>query len=218
MTPHECLIYLDDIIVFSTSFEKRLAQLQAVFQRLQQAGLKLQPNKCHFAKEVHYLGHIVSARGVKPDPSKTEAVSSYPIPQNVHELRQFLGLSYYYCRFVRNYSQIAEPLHQLTRKTSKGVVWSPSCQAAFEELKDRLTTPPILGYPDFTQEFILHTDASAKALGAVLCQSQNGYEHVISYWIRQLNQNVITPLLNEKHWLQCLPSRSSTRLSIYTGH
>ena len=189
LTPSECLVYLDDIIVFSTSFAEHLSRLQAVFRRLQHAGLKLKPNKCYFAtKEVRYLGHIVTAEGVKPNPAKTKAVSTYPVPQDVHELRQFLGLANYYRRFVKDYSQIAEPLHQLTRKTSKGFQWTPSCQEAFEELKDRLTTPPILGYPDFSQEFILHTDASATALGAVLCQAQNGQERVISYWSRQLSK------------------------------
>ena len=189
LTPSECLVYLDDIIVFSTSFAEHLSRLQAVFRRLQHAGLKLKPNKCYFAtKEVRYLGHIVTAEGVKPNPAKTKAVSTYPVPQDVHELRQFLGLANYYRRFVKDYSRIAEPLHQLTRKTSKGFQWTPSCQEAFEELKDRLTTPPILGYTDFSQEFILHTDASATALGAVLCQAQNGQERVISYWSRQLSK------------------------------
>ena len=157
-----------------------------MFRRLQHAGLKLKPNKYYFArKEVRYLGHIVTVEGVKPNPTKTEAVSTYPVPQDDHELRQFLGLANYYRRFVKDYSRIAESLHQLTRKTSKGFQWTPSCQEAFEELKDRLTTPPIL---DFSQEFILHTDASATALGAVLCQAQNGQERVISYWSRQLSK------------------------------
>ena len=94
LVPSECLIYLDDIIVFSTSFADHLTRLEAVFQCLQQAGLKLIPSKCHFArKEVQYLGHIVSAKGIKPNPAKTTAVSTYPVPQIVHELRQFLGLS-----------------------------------------------------------------------------------------------------------------------------
>ena len=189
LVPSECLIYLDDIIVFSTSLADHLTRLEAVFQCLQQAGLKLKPSKCHFArKEVQYLGHIVSAEGIKPNPAKTTAVSTYPVPQNVHELRQFLGLANYYRRFVKNYSQIAEPLHQLTRKTAKGYQWTPSCQKAFVELKHRLTTPPILNYPDFSQEFILHTDASANALGGVLCQSHNGQERVICYWSRQLSK------------------------------
>ena len=189
LTTHECLIYLDDIIIFSASFPNHLARLRGVLSRLFEAGLKLKPSKCHFArKEVHYLGHVISAIGVKPNPFKTAAVSSYPAPTNVKELRQFLGLSNYYRRFIKDYSRIAEPLHQLTRKTSKGFLWTPACQDAFDELKLRLTTAPILTFPDFSKEFILHTDASATALGAVLCQEKEGVEHVIAYWSRQLNK------------------------------
>jgi len=106
----ECLIYLDDIIVFSTSFEEHLSRLTKVFQALQHAGLQLKPTKCHFAcKEVKYLGHIVSEKGIKPDANKVKAVSDYPIPKNVKELKQFLGLSNYYRRFIKNYVHIAEP-------------------------------------------------------------------------------------------------------------
>ena len=127
--------------------------------------------------------------GVKPNPSKTAAVSSYPVPINIKELRQFLGLANYYRWFMKEYSRIAEPLHQLTRKTSKGFLWTTACQDAFYGLKLHLTTAPILTYPDFSKEFILHTDASATALGAVLCQEKEGVEHVIAYWSRQLNKS-----------------------------
>ena len=189
LTSHECLIYLDDIIVFSRSFPEHLTRLRKVLLRLQEAGLTLKPSKCQFAKrEVQYLGHIVNAAGVKPNPAKTDAVASYPAPTTVKELRQFLGLANYYRRFVKNYSQIAEPLHQLIRKTSKGLYWTTACQNAFDELKHHLVSPPILTYPDFSQEFILHTDASGIALGAVLCQKPGGNEHVISYWSRQLTK------------------------------
>ena len=180
LTTHECLIYLDDIIIFSTSFPDHLARLQGVLSRLCEAGLKLKPSKCHFTrKEVHYLGYVVSAIGIKPNPSKTAAVSSYSAPTNVKEFRQFLGLANYYRRFIKDYSCIAEPQHQLTRKTSKGFLWPPACQDTFDELKLRLTIAPILTYLDFSKEFILHTDASATALGAVLCQEKEGVEYVI---------------------------------------
>ena len=185
----QCLVYLDDIIIFSESFAEHLHRLHQVLSRLQEAGLKLRPSKCHFVKrEVRYLGHIVSEDGVRPDPSKTNAVSSYPTPTNVKELRQFLGLANYYRRFVENYSHIAEPLHQLTRKTSKGFTWTSACQSAFDMLKRCLTHSPILAYPDFSREFLLHTDASATALGAVLCQQRDGVEQVIAYWSRQLTK------------------------------
>ena len=116
-------------------------------------------------------------------------MADYPAPKDVHKLRQYLGLANYYRRFVQDFSQIAEPLHQLTRKTAKGFQWSSSCQEAFEELKRRLVSPPILAYPDFTLPFLLHTDASANTIGAVLSQTQDGNECVISYWSRQLNKS-----------------------------
>ena len=190
LRPSQCLIYLDDIIVFSPSFPEHLNQLAEVLQQLRKAGLKLKAKKCEFARrEVLYLGHVVSAMGVKPDPSKTRAVATYPVPSDVKELRQFLGLANYYRRFVQDYSWIAEPLHQLTRKTAKGFHWNSNCQEAFDELKQQLTNPPILTYPDFSLPFILHPDASAGALGAVLSQVKSGKEHVISYWSRQLNKS-----------------------------
>jgi len=136
LRPSQCLIYLDDIIVFSPSFPEHLNQLAEVLQQLRKAGLKLKAKKCEFARrEVLYLGHVVSATGVKPDPSKTRAVATYPVPSDVKELCQFLGLANYYCRFVQDYSRIAEPLHQLTRKTAKGFLWNSNCQEAFDELK-----------------------------------------------------------------------------------
>ena len=148
LTPSQCLIYLDDIIVHSTTFSEHLERVTSVLWQLRNAGLQL---KCKFAqKEVHYLGHIVSAAGVKPDPSKTEAVASYPVPRDVQQVQQFLGLANYYHRFIKDFFQIAEPLHQLTRNTVKGFHWNPSCQNAFDELKRRLVSPPILAYPAFS--------------------------------------------------------------------
>ena len=97
LTGEQCLIYLDDIIVFSTTFYEHLRRLTNVFSALRTAGLKLKPSKCFFAqKEVHYLGHVVSATGVSPNPAKTEVVSSYQVPTNVKQLKQFLGLANYY--------------------------------------------------------------------------------------------------------------------------
>ena len=188
LTGEQCLIYLDDIIVFSSTFEEHLQRPANVFIALRKAGLKLKPSKCFFAqKEVHYLGHVVSAAGVSPDPAKVEVVSSYPVPTNVKELRQFLGLANYYRRFVPDFSKIAKPLHKLLRKGNT-YSWYTACQEAFTELKYRLTTPPILAYPDFKLPFLLYTDASDFALGAVLSQVQDGKERVICYWSRQLTK------------------------------
>ena len=191
LSGEECLIYLDDVIVFSVSFKEHLERLARVFGALQKAQLKLKLSKCHFAqREVRYLGHIVSEKGITPDPSKTEAVSSYPPPQNQKELKQFLGLSNYYRRFIPGYANIAEPLNKLLRKDQHKLKfqWDASCQTAFDQLKCKLTKAPILSYPDFTLPFILQTDASDTAIGGILSQSHDGHETVICYWSRQLNK------------------------------
>jgi len=113
------------------------------------------------------LGHIVFKKSIAPDPSKIEAASSYPPPQNHKELKQFLGLSNYYRRFIPNYANLAEPLNKLLRKDQRKnkFLWDTNCQMVFDELKCKLTTDPVLSYPDFTLPFTLYTDASDTALG-----------------------------------------------------
>ena len=168
----------------SSTFDEHLERLRKVFDHLATAGLKLKTMKCHFAKrEVCYLGHIVSANGIRPDPAKITAVKDYPVPRNLKELKQFLGLTNYYRRFVKGYSKIAEPLHKLTRKSAHGFHWNSECDTAFQKLKDHLCAPPILVYPNFKCPFFLYTDASATA---VLSQEQDGVENVVAYWSRQL--------------------------------
>lgn len=177
------LIYLDDIIVYSRSFDEHLEHLRLVLYKLRAAGLKLHPDKCTFChKEVRYLGHVVSKDGVKPDPSKVRAISSYPEPKSIPELRRFLGMASYYRRFISRFSDIAHPLNYLTQK---GVpfLWNDACQAAFSDLKQKLSSAPILTYPDFTRQFVVETDASDVGLGAVLCQDGR----VIEYASRALN-------------------------------
>ena len=189
LTYEQCLIYLDDIIVFSVSFEQHLERLKTVFQHVLKAGLKLKGKKCHFAKsEIRYLGHIVSRKGIQADPEKLRAVQEYPVPRNVTALRQFLGLTNYYRRFVQGYSSIAAPLHKLTAQSAGGYKWDKNCQATFEDLKQRLISPPILAYPDFQYPFTVATDASGLALGAVLSQEVEGVERVVAFWSRQLNK------------------------------
>eukprot|EP00731_Ephydatia_muelleri_P035934 Em0180g1a len=156
LTYEQCLIYLDDIVVFSVTFDQHLERLKMVFHHLAEAGLKLKPSKCHFAKsEIRYLGHIVSRQGIQADPDKTSAMISFPVPSDIKELRQFLGLTNYYRRFIKGYSSIAEPLHKLTRKTEGGFKWNSECQNAFQHLKHLLVSPPILAYPQFQLPFVV---------------------------------------------------------------
>ena len=168
----QCFVYLDDILVISSTWEEHLQNLELVIERLKKAGLRLKPKKCAFARrEVTYLGHVISEAGISVDPTKIDKIQSYPIPMGLKPLRQFLGIASYYRRFTPQFSKIAEPLYALTRKNTP-FVWTSSCQAAFEKLKELLITRPILAFPNFELPFILETDASGVGLGAVLSQQQ----------------------------------------------
>ena len=183
-----CLFYLDDIIVFSSTWEEHLARFREVFQRLRHANLKLGAAKCTFAaKEVNYLGHRVTEGGLLPDSSLLAAIREIPPPKTATEVRSFLGLAGYYRRYVKGFAAIAAPLHALTRKD---VVfhWSEDCQTAFDQLKTLLTTSPITAFPDFSQAFRLYTDASTAGLGAILAQVRDCKERIICCASRALNK------------------------------
>lgn len=175
------LVYLDDVIVLGKGVDDSLDNLAAVFERMQQYGLKLKPTKCHLLQdEVLFLGHVVSGRGISPNPDLLVAVRDWSPPTCLTELQAFLGLCNYYRRFVRSFSEICTPLHELQ---GKGVEfhWGERQQRAFEELKSRLMAAPILSYPTPTGQFLLDTDASNVCVGAVLSQLQDGEEKVIAY-------------------------------------
>ncbi|KFD60069.1 hypothetical protein M514_10279 [Trichuris suis] len=170
---NSCVVYLDDIIVFSRSADEHIERLARVFQRLRAAGLKVNASKCRlFRKEVQFLGNVVGQDGIRPDPSLTEKVRNFPVPQCLAEIQSFVGLASYYLKFIRGFAEIAKPLHQLAEKR-KPFQWTAECAAAFNKL-----TKPILRLPDFNRPFILDTDASNIAIGAVLSQlDDKGREH-----------------------------------------
>ena len=198
------IIFLDDILLWGKTFEAVLQKLEMVFQRLRKHGLKLKPKKCHFFERmIKFLGHVVSEEGVTTDPDKTAAIVNYPQPESDDELNSFLGLTGYYRRFVKDYSKIAAPLHSIAVKKKKRqrgrkvsadekanfkARWTEECTKAFKLLKEKMTNPPVLGYPDFSQPFIVETDASFDGLGAILSQVQDGKARVISYASRGLRQ------------------------------
>ncbi len=197
MNLRECLIYLDDIIIFSTDFDQHLERLEAVFTRLRQYNLKLKASKCEFFRhEVLYLGHVVSREGIKTDPSKIDTVKNWPTPTSAKDVRKFLGFTGYYRRFIKNYASIARPLNDLLvgistnkekrRKPNTPFGWGQTQQTAFDELVDKLVNPPVLAYADYNLPFVVHTDASASGLGAVLYQHQEGKDRVVAYASRSL--------------------------------
>ena len=176
-----CLAYLDDIIVFSHDLQSHLERLERLFQRLREANLKLKPSKCNILqKRVAFLGYTLSESGIETDPSKIEAVRNWPTPTNLRQSRAFVGLCQYYRRFVPNFSAIAALLHALTKKGAP-FNWTAECQSAFDQLKDALSSASVLALPNDEGQFILDTDASDRAIGAVLSQIQNGEERPICY-------------------------------------
>ena len=183
-----CLIYLDDVIIYGSSFDDHINRLEAVLVRISQAGLKLKPRKCHFFhEEVAFLGHLVSGAGVLPHPDNIQKLLDWPVPANVTEVRGILGLGNYYRRFVRDFSKMVHPLTELTKK-EKAFIWTGPCQEAFEKLKQALVSPDIMAFPSVSGLFILDTDASDRTIGAVLSQLQDGSERVIAYGSHALNK------------------------------
>jgi len=164
----KCLVYLDDIIVYAETLQLHNDKLTEVFARLRFHNLKLQPDKCEFLrKEFTYLGHKLSAHGLRPDPEKISAVMKFPTPINTREIKQYLGLCSYYRKFIPNFSKIAKPLTELLKKNAP-FEWNQRAEDAFVSLKEILTTEPLLQYPDFSKPFVLTTDARSEALGAIL--------------------------------------------------
>ena len=185
----ECLVYLDDVIVLGRTFQQHLCNLRCVLQRLRESGLRLKPSKCSFFQsEMQNLGYIISRKGNSTDPKKTQRVCSWTLPTTKREVQQVLGFVSYYRRFVRDFAFIARPLHRLTKRTSP-FVWTNDCQMAFEELRHRLCSAPILAFPDFLRQFILDTDARDVGIRAVLSQiDEEGHEQVIAYGSRALTK------------------------------
>ena len=210
-----CLCFLDDVVVHSKTADEHITHLRDVFQRLKEAGLKMKMSKCAFMRrEIAFLGHRVSDKGVSVDPAKVEAMQSVPAPRTVREIRAFLGMAGYYRRFVSQFATIALPLTELTKK-DVAFKWTNDCQQAFDELKKKLTTAPVLAYPSMQRPFVVYTDASGVGIGAVLAQpDEDGEEKVVSYLSQKLTPtqqrwtvserecwSIIATLMKFRHYL-----------------
>ena len=220
------LAYLDDVVVHSKDLESHMVHLKDVMERFERAGLKLKMSKCQFLKpEVSFLGHVVSSSGIHVSPEKVSAITGMTPPTTPREVRGFLGMCSYYRKFLPDFAEVALPLTKLTRKNGK-FVWTEGCQKAFELLKHGLATAPILAFPSPMRQFIVHTDASAYAVGAVLSQEDdNGTERVIQYLSHKLTDvqsrwsaserecyAIVYALNKFRHYLL------GTRFILYTDH
>ena len=220
-----CLYYLNDIIVFSSTWAEHLERLRAVFERLRRANLKLGAHKCHLAaREVSYLGYRVTSEGLELEPRLMEAISKLPPPINVAEVRSFLGLVSYYRKFVKRISDKAAPLNHLLHKDHPWK-WTRECQEAFQTLKGEIASRPVSAYPDFSKPFRLYTDASNLGLGAILAQKQDGKEKIICCASRTLNNSETNYSTTKKECLAIVwgvqvfrPFLVATHFEILTDH
>ena len=200
------LLYLNDICIFAPTIDDMLDRIELVFNRLKQYNLKIKPKKCKFFNtSVIFLGHILLAKAISANPEKVEKVKTCPVPKNIKEVQSFMGLASYYRQFIGKFAKKAQCLHKLvgpttikhrkatakkdrndtttvTQSEPRIFEWRMKHQEAFDALKEALSTAPVLGYPDFSREFILEIDASLNGLGAILSQQgKDGQIHVIAY-------------------------------------
>lgn len=196
-----CIIYLDDIVVYGKTLEEHLERVEQVLEKIGKSGMKLKPEKCHLLQEsVNFLGHVVSKDGVLPSADNVAKILQWPRPQNITEIRQFLGMASYYRRFIQGFAKIANPMVRLTKK-EVDFQWDESCEESFQTLKKILAGPEIMAFPKDGEEFILDTDASGEAIGAVLSQMRDGRERVISYGSRALSKSERNYCITDKELL-----------------
>lgn len=205
LSPECAFLYIDDVIVVGCSIEHHLKNLRKVFECFRQRNLKLNPSKCNFFKtEVTFLGHNVTDKGILPDSSKYDVIKNYPTPQNADQVRSFVAMCNYYRRFIPNFATICCCLNKLLRK-NVSFVWTEECQQSFEKLKNMLISPRILQYPDYDRTFILTTDASDFACGAVLSQKYGNDDLPVCFASRaftkgEANKHIIEKELAAIHW------------------
>ncbi|VDH94860.1 Hypothetical predicted protein [Mytilus galloprovincialis] len=165
-----CLCYLDDVLIFSDTFEKHLSDLKEVFQRFRPARLKLEPKRCSFAaSSCVFLGHLISKDEIRPPHDRVKAISDYPRPKNIKELRRLLGLFNWFRKFIPNYSALVFPLTRLLKK-EQIFTWRSEQETAFNDLKHKLVNSDILSFPKFDLTFRLSVDTSARGIGYMLYQ------------------------------------------------
>lgn len=179
--------YMDDIILCDKDLQTHIANLCGVLRLFRKHFLKLRWEKCKFlASEVTYLGFIITTEGLKTDPKKTEAIRKFPCPKNVKQVQSFLGMCNYYRRYIIDYAGLARPLYNLCRK-EEIFKWDGDCEYAFRQFKEKLSTPPILVFPDFTKQFILRTDCSMISAAGVLSQGEIPNDNPIHFFSKVLN-------------------------------
>lgn len=222
-----CYVYIDDIIIFGgRTAEEHLENVEKVFAKLQKAKLRVNLDKTEFLKtETEFLGYLITNKGIKPDQKKVQAIRNIKKPENLKDLKSFLGLASYYRRFIRDFALVAKPLTNLTRGESAQIKASQSKKVkidlnqkeleAFRNIKELLSSTEILIFPNFDKPFLLTTDASSSAIGAVLSQGEIGKDRPITYISRSLNKTEENYAANEKEMLAIIWALDNLRNYLY---
>ncbi|XP_046671135.1 uncharacterized protein LOC124361140 [Homalodisca vitripennis] len=218
-------VYLDDIIVVTSTFESHLKTLKEIFRRVREAKLTLNREKCKFCRrELKYLGYIVSGEGLRVDPEKVKAIVDIPIPRNQKEVRQFTGMASWYRRFIPNFASRMTPLTSLLKRRNQ-FEWTPEAEMAFQDVKSCLISAPILSCPDFSKPFTISCDASGVGIGAVLSQDSEQGESVVAYASRTLTRQEQNFSATERECLAVIfavekfrPYVEGTRFTVVTDH
>ncbi len=221
------IAYIDDIVIYTKgSREQHAKDVAAVFERLSRTTFKTAPNKCEFfKKEIEFLGFLIGTDGIKIDPKKTTSIVEWPVPKTVKEVQAFLGLANYNRKFVKDYSKIAIPLTNLTKKDEQ-FIWKPEHQQTFNKLKDACCQAPTLAMFDGTKPIQIETDASDRAIGACLTQEREGKRHPIAYFSRKMtpaeqnyeiyDKELLAIVAALRHWrVYC---EGAPKLTIYSDH
>ena len=222
------VVYLDDILVYSKTKEEHVKHVRMVLEALRQADLRVKPEKSQFHRqEIEFLGYIITDHGIRMDQAKVQAVLDWPTPKSVKDVQSFLGLANFYRKFIREYSRIAAPLTDLTKKDQE-FQWNPEAQRAFEELKRRFSTEPVLMMFDPTREIMIETDASDLALGAVLNQPDDqGKLHPVAFHSRKFSGPELNYEIHDKELLAIVETFKQWRvylegskhtIKVYTDH
>jgi hypothetical protein len=225
------VVYLDDLLIYSPDLKTHKKHVRMVLERLQEAGLFLKPSKCQFhVQEVEFLGFVISGEGVKMDPAKVDAVTSWPAPKSPHDVRMFLGLANFYRRFIRAFSKLATPLTRLLKKENlaRRFTWDRKAQEAFDGLREAFTTAPVLQHFDETKPVVLEADASDLALGAVISQyGDDGLLHPVAFHSRKFGPAELNYEIYDKELLAIVDSLEQYRhmfeglghqIAIYSDH
>lgn len=197
-----CYVYLDDVIVFGKSLNEHIINLGKVLEKLENANLKIQLDKCEFLKKnCEFLGHIITPHGVKPNPEKIKEIQTWKLPTTEKQIKQFLGLVGYYRKFIRDYAKLTKPMTKYLKKDIKVDTNDPEFKKSFDKCKSMLISDPILAYPDYSKPFVLTTDASNYALGAVLSQINENKDQPVAFASRTLNKHEVNYSTTEKEAL-----------------